>query len=136
MISNLNVFKKFKINSLRNVFLSTNNKKVITSKERIQLNNPNEVLEKIKGNKHSQLKNERIRQALQEEKSKLTRGSEEAIADMVPEEDNYCALYYSLRLDKPFDLFDLRDFFYSFMYSRSMKGKCFINVLDGKTKLV
>jgi hypothetical protein len=141
MLSNLNVLKRFRINSLISVFFSNNNKnnkKVIVTKEQIQLNNAHETLEKIKSTQDKQVKKEGIRNFLKKNTNQgpTTKGEEEAIADMIPEEDNYCSLYYSLRLDKPFDLFDLRDFFYSFMYSKSMKGHCFLNVLDGKTKLV
>ncbi len=140
MLSNLNVLKRFRFNSLSNVFLSTNNKnskKVTVTKEQIQLNNAKETLDKIKSTQDKQVKKESIRSYLNQKKEgPIVKGEEEAIVNMVPEEDNYCSLYYSLRLDKPFDIFDLRDFFYSFMYSKSMKGHCFLNVLDGKTNLV
>ena len=57
-------------------------------------------------------------------------------SDQLEKEENYASIYYSLDLSRPFELFDLRDFFYSFMYSKQSRGHIYVNLLDEKLKIV
>ena len=127
----LKIFAKKLTKITRNYFCLKNNNKKIIKKETINLNQADEAFKKIIADKG---KLNHKQESLPKKIEKTTDFNDSVIPEMVNEEDNYCSIYYTLQINKSFDLFDLRDFFFSFMYAKQRKGHIYINLLDTKFK--
>lgn len=127
----LKLKKNFKFFFIQRHFFCLKNRKKILKKETVMLSQASDNLKKVKADRESLNKKQ---DTLPNENRKAPNFNDGVIPEMVKEEDNYSSIYYTLEIDKSFDLFELRDFFFSFMFSKQRKGHIYMNILDTKFK--
>jgi hypothetical protein len=63
---------------------------------------------------------------------------EEFKASQMPkkEYENYAQVYYRYHLKKDFNLFDLRNLIYSYIFTRQRNGKILLNIVDSNFEVI